>query len=138
MKIEPGRPYLEHDPDGYLEGDKDYLLNNREAAVALLDGYLTGELPVSVPTKGRLGAQIAEIAYLVFLAPEDEAICQDQRHWEELEKVLVENGAIEWEFEAAHDEFDAHIKVVLLNGDLARRDPLIAAIEEFLDGARAG
>jgi hypothetical protein len=31
-KVIPRRPYIEEEPDGYLEGDRDWFENNREAA----------------------------------------------------------------------------------------------------------
>jgi hypothetical protein len=36
---QPRRPLDEDKPDGYMESDTDYLLNNREIAVALLDAH---------------------------------------------------------------------------------------------------
>jgi len=35
----PRRPLDDDKPDGYMESDRDYLLNNRWIAVALLDAY---------------------------------------------------------------------------------------------------
>lgn len=54
MSYTPRRPLNDDGPDGYLESDRDYLLNNRLVAVALLDmlpellealnlGYLTAK-----------------------------------------------------------------------------------------------
>jgi hypothetical protein len=40
----PRRPLDDDKPDGYMESDRDYLLNNRFVAVALLDEY-AGILP---------------------------------------------------------------------------------------------
>ena len=40
----PRRPLDDDKPDGYMESDRDYLLNNRFVAVALLDEY-AGMLP---------------------------------------------------------------------------------------------
>lgn len=37
MKYKPRRPLDDTNPDGYMESDRDYLENNRELAVALLD-----------------------------------------------------------------------------------------------------
>lgn len=35
--VQKRRPYLDDKPDGYLESDRDYLENNNDAAVKLLD-----------------------------------------------------------------------------------------------------
>ena len=35
----PRRPYYDDEPDGYQESDRDYLENNNDLAVALLDRY---------------------------------------------------------------------------------------------------
>lgn len=40
----PRRPYFDKQPDGYLESDRDYLENNNDLAVALLDLWAAGEL----------------------------------------------------------------------------------------------
>ena len=48
-KIQPRRPYFDGQPEGMLESDCDYVLNNIEAAVRLLDTAQTlghGETPV--------------------------------------------------------------------------------------------
>jgi hypothetical protein len=39
MKYTPRRPLDDDKPDGYLESDRDYLANNTELAVRLLDAY---------------------------------------------------------------------------------------------------
>ena len=39
MKYEPRRPLDEDFPHRYMESDTDYLLNNRDLAVVLLDNY---------------------------------------------------------------------------------------------------
>ncbi len=39
MKYTPRRPYEDDKPDGYQESDRDYLENNNDLAVALLDRY---------------------------------------------------------------------------------------------------
>lgn len=39
MNLNKRRPYYEDQPDGYAQSDKDYVLNNLELAVALLDQY---------------------------------------------------------------------------------------------------
>lgn len=38
INIVPRRPYIDEEPDGYLESDNDFVLNNYEVAVALLEG----------------------------------------------------------------------------------------------------
>jgi hypothetical protein len=35
----PRRPYYDDEPDGYLESDLDYIVNNRALAVVLLDNH---------------------------------------------------------------------------------------------------
>lgn len=40
--LEPRRPYDDEQPDGYLESDLDYVCNNVESAVWLLDGEIDG------------------------------------------------------------------------------------------------
>ncbi len=42
IKITPRRPY-DQDFPGYLEGDRDYVLNNLDACVEILD-YLSSEV----------------------------------------------------------------------------------------------
>lgn len=37
------RPYDEAHPDGYLESDRDFLANNNDVAVALLESLSNGE-----------------------------------------------------------------------------------------------
>lgn len=37
LKAIPRRPYQDDEPDGYLESDRDYLGNNRETAIWLLE-----------------------------------------------------------------------------------------------------
>ena len=47
MKVKPRRPYppiFDDEPTGYLESDRDYLDNNNELAVKLLDEQLKREL----------------------------------------------------------------------------------------------
>ena len=39
MEVKPRRLHDDDKPDGYKESDQDYLLNNRELAVQLLDDY---------------------------------------------------------------------------------------------------
>ena len=39
--IYPRRPYLDEKPDGYMESDQDFVLNNIDAAVELLERELT-------------------------------------------------------------------------------------------------
>jgi hypothetical protein len=39
MEYNARRPLDENEPDGYLESDRDYLLNNHFLAVGLLDAY---------------------------------------------------------------------------------------------------
>lgn len=43
----PRRPYDEDQYPGYMEGDRDYMENNRFLAVALLDAYAEGRVTVS-------------------------------------------------------------------------------------------
>jgi hypothetical protein len=38
--IYPRRPYDDEKPDGYMESDKDFVLNNLDAAVELLEREL--------------------------------------------------------------------------------------------------
>ena len=38
INVIPRRPYIDEEPDGYLESDKDFLLNNYEVALKLLEG----------------------------------------------------------------------------------------------------
>jgi hypothetical protein len=38
INVIPRRPYIDEEPDGYLESDKDFLLNNHEVVVKLLEG----------------------------------------------------------------------------------------------------
>ena len=38
--IYPRRPYNDEKPDGYMESDKDFVLNNLDAAVELLEREL--------------------------------------------------------------------------------------------------
>jgi hypothetical protein len=40
QRIIPRRPYDDEQPDGYLEGDRDFLLNNVDVAVELLEREL--------------------------------------------------------------------------------------------------
>jgi len=35
----PRRPLVDSEPDGYMESDKDYVANNLDLAVKLLDSY---------------------------------------------------------------------------------------------------
>lgn len=35
--VRPRRPYIDTEPEGYLESDLDYMRNNADLAVALLD-----------------------------------------------------------------------------------------------------
>jgi hypothetical protein len=46
MDIIPRRPLDDDNPDGYLESDQDFVLNNIEVAVELLERELKGELNV--------------------------------------------------------------------------------------------
>lgn len=43
LSIEKRRPYREEDPNGYLEGDRDFLNNNNEPLLKVLK-IATGEL----------------------------------------------------------------------------------------------
>ena len=36
-KVIPRRPYIEEEPNGYLEGDRDWLENNNDTAVWFLE-----------------------------------------------------------------------------------------------------
>jgi hypothetical protein len=38
INVIPRRPYFDEEPDGYLEGDNDFVLNNHEVVVKLLEG----------------------------------------------------------------------------------------------------
>jgi hypothetical protein len=40
LLVIPRRPYYDDKPDGYMEGDKDFVMNNIKAAVALLNAVL--------------------------------------------------------------------------------------------------
>lgn len=40
IKIQSRRALDDHEPDGYLESDRDLLANNEEAAITLLEGGL--------------------------------------------------------------------------------------------------
>jgi len=42
-RVIPRRLYIDTEPRGYLESDMDYLLNNAEVAVQLLDAALAAE-----------------------------------------------------------------------------------------------
>lgn len=39
VRYKKRRPYYDHEPEGYMESDNDYVLNNVELAVRLLDKY---------------------------------------------------------------------------------------------------
>jgi len=43
IKINPRRPFYDDQPEGYLESDKDFLLNNFEAAIELLERELAAQ-----------------------------------------------------------------------------------------------
>lgn len=36
-KVIPRRPYIDSEPDGYIEGDRDWLANNNDTAVWFLE-----------------------------------------------------------------------------------------------------
>jgi hypothetical protein len=38
INVIPRRPYIDEEPDGYLESDNDFVLNNHEVVVKLLEG----------------------------------------------------------------------------------------------------
>lgn len=38
--LKPRRPYYNDEPDGYLESDNDFILNNDDAVMAILEGGL--------------------------------------------------------------------------------------------------
>jgi hypothetical protein len=40
INVIPRRPYIDEEPDGYLESDNDFVSNNYEVAVKLLEGDL--------------------------------------------------------------------------------------------------
>ncbi len=40
FNIEARRPYIDDEPDGYLESDNDFVQNNSDSVVALLEGGL--------------------------------------------------------------------------------------------------
>lgn len=44
MLIHPRRPLDDDNPDGYLESDQDFVLNNLEVAVELLEKELNKEV----------------------------------------------------------------------------------------------
>lgn len=63
MSYEPRRPYLDDEPEGMLESDRDYLGNNNALAVRLLDAYgsekgLTRFLAGMIRKRPTLAAQI--------------------------------------------------------------------------------
>lgn len=45
MKIIPRRPYRDEEPDGYLESDHDFVLNNLNVALAMLEPLWSKEWP---------------------------------------------------------------------------------------------
>ena len=38
INVIPRRPYIDEEPDGYLESDNDFILNNHEVVIKLLEG----------------------------------------------------------------------------------------------------
>ena len=44
----PRRPLNDHQLNGYLESDKDYVLNNIQIAVILLDALQRGEITLNL------------------------------------------------------------------------------------------
>lgn len=45
MKIIPRRPYRDEEPDGYLESDREFVLNNLGVALAMLEPKWSEEWP---------------------------------------------------------------------------------------------
>lgn len=59
MNVNPRRPVDESAPDGYQESDRDYVLNNLDLAVRLLDNH--GKLQAALDA---LGAKIVKMQAL--------------------------------------------------------------------------
>lgn len=53
MILNPRRPLDADSPDGYAESDKDFVLNNLELAVALLEALSVEQEPVAWLVEGR-------------------------------------------------------------------------------------
>lgn len=59
--LKPRRPWRDDEPDGYMESDFDYLDNNRELAVALLDAQARNTKPTTIAQLQAMQRKVDEV-----------------------------------------------------------------------------